>query len=698
MKRFMAVLAAAAAVLVYVPSAGAWTWPVEGPVLRPFVFGSDPYAAGQHRGIDIGAPLGTTVVAAAAGRVSFVGTVPSAGRAVTVQTSAGLSVTYLELGATQVARGADVAEGDPIGTIGAAEHLHFGIRVTADSHGYLDPLAFLPAHPKAPAQADPAETAAPAVALPDPVPEAASAEPIVTEPVAEALTTTPVAEAVAEAEPEPVGQRPDSVPEPAVAQEASADAVSANEPAEVAAEATAPDPVPEPEPAPVRVAAPEPEPAIVQPGPVLEPAVAQEATAGPVAAIKPANVAAEATAPEPVPAAEAMPDSEPVAYSEAVTVAQPDPAAEPAPESVENAGEVEQSTESRVSPGLAATSAADLTGPEPVSQPRPVVVVEAHPVLEPAFAGPIATSDRSETTTPVDVEPEPAAAAVFDPLVERGHEPVRPADVEERADTATLDGAPAELVDAPRVEAVSVGGPHPPLDGSPAEAPEAAETAVFSGDAIPEVGDPAATEWAPAPVLEAGPPLAAALSTAEAPALVGAKHPALAASTPGEEPAPRRRRPIDARTPARAAGHVPARDEAASRGGDPTPGARGGRSLLAAAPVTRPSVVPAQAVQDRKADGVSVGLGPKLLVGLLALTLCRAAAASRRRSRRQALRPVQVRTTRCPLERGRPSRLIHGCARAEPAWPAAGPRPRRIAVPLRPLPRPRRTVLADARS
>ena len=34
--------------------AQAWTWPIDGPVLRPFVFGSDPYAAGQHRGIDVG--------------------------------------------------------------------------------------------------------------------------------------------------------------------------------------------------------------------------------------------------------------------------------------------------------------------------------------------------------------------------------------------------------------------------------------------------------------------------------------------------------------------------------------------------------------------------------------------------------------------------------------------------------------------
>ena len=32
-------------------SARAWSWPVDGPVLRPFSLGSNPYVGGQHRGI-----------------------------------------------------------------------------------------------------------------------------------------------------------------------------------------------------------------------------------------------------------------------------------------------------------------------------------------------------------------------------------------------------------------------------------------------------------------------------------------------------------------------------------------------------------------------------------------------------------------------------------------------------------------------
>jgi murein DD-endopeptidase MepM/ murein hydrolase activator NlpD len=75
-----ALIVAFVTALVVVPTAGAWTWPVKGPVLQKFVFGDDPYAAGQHRGIDISASAGDPVVAAASGTVTFVGTVPSSGK------------------------------------------------------------------------------------------------------------------------------------------------------------------------------------------------------------------------------------------------------------------------------------------------------------------------------------------------------------------------------------------------------------------------------------------------------------------------------------------------------------------------------------------------------------------------------------------------------------------------------------------
>ncbi len=68
-----ALIVAFAAALVIAPTAGAWTWPVKGPILQKFVLGDDPYAAGQHRGIDIGAGAGEPVLAPASGTVSFAG-------------------------------------------------------------------------------------------------------------------------------------------------------------------------------------------------------------------------------------------------------------------------------------------------------------------------------------------------------------------------------------------------------------------------------------------------------------------------------------------------------------------------------------------------------------------------------------------------------------------------------------------------
>jgi hypothetical protein len=197
MKRLLAALVVAG--LVQAPAAAGWSWPVEGPVLRPFVLGSDPYAAGQHRGVDIGAAPGTTVRAATGGSVSFVGTVPAGGRAVTVRTADGLSVTYLELGATRVERGAALAEGDPIGTIGPASHVHLGVRVTADEQGYLDPLQFLPARATGPARADPVPASPAAVVQPEP-----GGEPV--------DRAEPPAEAALKPKPEPEPE-----PEPAVA-------------------------------------------------------------------------------------------------------------------------------------------------------------------------------------------------------------------------------------------------------------------------------------------------------------------------------------------------------------------------------------------------------------------------------------------------------------------------------------------------
>jgi peptidase M23-like protein len=195
MKRLVALLPVLVALQVGAPPALAWTWPVDGPVLRPFVLGDDPYAAGQHRGIDVGAPSGGSVRAPAAGTVTFAGTVPGGGRAVTVQTADGYSVTLLHLGSLAVRRGGAVAEGDAVGTVGPSgepeltqPHVHLGVRRSADPHGYLDPLGFLPAR----------------TVEPPPEPEKPAGDPAPEEPVE---ATPPIQPPVAEQGPEPAEDR-----------------------------------------------------------------------------------------------------------------------------------------------------------------------------------------------------------------------------------------------------------------------------------------------------------------------------------------------------------------------------------------------------------------------------------------------------------------------------------------------------------
>jgi Peptidase family M23 len=180
MKRLVALLPVLIALQAGVPPALAWTWPVDGPVLRPFVLGDDPYAAGQHRGIDVGAMAGALVRAPAAGAVTFAGTVPGSGRTVTIQTSDGYSVTLVHLGSSVVGRGAAVAEGATVGTVGpsgepelAEPYVHLGVRRTSDEHGYVDPLAFLPAAAVEP----PPKAEAPVADPPDQPAEAAQPSP-----------------------------------------------------------------------------------------------------------------------------------------------------------------------------------------------------------------------------------------------------------------------------------------------------------------------------------------------------------------------------------------------------------------------------------------------------------------------------------------------------------------------------------------
>lgn len=142
----LALLALAAVALAAPPARGApWSWPVRGRVAVPFHVGANPFAAGQHRGIEIAARPGAPVRAACAGRVAFAGRVAAQG-AVVAQTCGALTATYLRLGALAVRAGERLAPGRRIGAVGADARLYLGARRTARRFGYLDPVALLPPH------------------------------------------------------------------------------------------------------------------------------------------------------------------------------------------------------------------------------------------------------------------------------------------------------------------------------------------------------------------------------------------------------------------------------------------------------------------------------------------------------------------------------------------------------------------------
>jgi hypothetical protein len=152
-------------------------------VLTAYRNGDDPYAAGQHRGVDIGAAVGSRVVAATRGTISFAGTAGSSGLTVSQRTADGrFELSYLHLSAVAVHRGDAVAEGQPLGTVGVSgrrsaeeSHLHFGVRDAGARTAYRDPLDFLAPPPAADAP-QPAPAPVP-VASPAPAAPAAVAEP-----------------------------------------------------------------------------------------------------------------------------------------------------------------------------------------------------------------------------------------------------------------------------------------------------------------------------------------------------------------------------------------------------------------------------------------------------------------------------------------------------------------------------------------
>jgi murein DD-endopeptidase MepM/ murein hydrolase activator NlpD len=277
--------------------------PVRGIETSPY----GPRGGRNHDGIDIAAPTGTAVLAAACGTVSVREQQSGYGNMVCITHSSQFSTCYAHLSAFNVSNGQAVKTGQVIGRVGCTgsctgPHLHFETRVNGTAR---DPKPYLRGQ-LAPGAAS-ARTQASAAASTGPMKtrNAAASRQAVTgttiqrsqvattavgggewesdEQLAQATAPQPAPEPVAAVEPAPVEQAP--VAEPVAA-----------EPAPAPVEQVAPVEAAPAEPAPV-----EPAPVEPAPAPEAEPAPAEPAPA-PVEQAAPAPVEAAPAPAEPVPA------------------------------------------------------------------------------------------------------------------------------------------------------------------------------------------------------------------------------------------------------------------------------------------------------------------------------------------------------------------------------------------------------------
>lgn len=115
---------------------GSFSWPVTGTITSPFGWRSNPFGGAPefHQGLDIAAPSGTTVTAAAAGTIIMAQWYGGYGNYILIDHGGGYSTGYGHLSAIYVSTGQSVSRGQAIGAVGSTgqstgPHLHFEIRI-----------------------------------------------------------------------------------------------------------------------------------------------------------------------------------------------------------------------------------------------------------------------------------------------------------------------------------------------------------------------------------------------------------------------------------------------------------------------------------------------------------------------------------------------------------------------------------------
>ncbi|MCD6363613.1 MAG: peptidoglycan DD-metalloendopeptidase family protein [Synergistetes bacterium] len=123
-------------------------WPVRGRITSGFGYRIHPIFKTKrfHAGIDIAAPTGTAVKAAASGEVLYAGWLRGYGKVIIILHRGGMATVYAHLRDIVVREGQRVAQGEIIGSVGSTgwstgPHLYFEVRIDGRA---VNPLKYLP--------------------------------------------------------------------------------------------------------------------------------------------------------------------------------------------------------------------------------------------------------------------------------------------------------------------------------------------------------------------------------------------------------------------------------------------------------------------------------------------------------------------------------------------------------------------------